>query len=83
MFEFVIDVAVIEELQTIGNRDALDNIFTKAERTIIGGGIVALVRKTADGKTSRFDELSTEADLADYKKKRVQIFRVTTAYLNL
>lgn len=68
MFEFIINVAEIEELQTIENKDALDIIFTKAERTVIGGGIVTLARKTANGRISKFDELSTEADLAQYKK---------------
>ncbi len=68
MFEFIINVSEIEELQTIENRDALDIIFTKAERTVVGGGIVSLVRKAADGKVSKFDEFSTEADLAQYKK---------------
>ena len=68
MFEFTIDVAEIEELQKIENKDALDNIFTKAERIVIGGGIVHLVRKTSDGKSNKFDEFSTEADLAEYKK---------------
>lgn len=68
MFEYIIDVSEIEELQTIENKDALDIIFSKAERTVIGGGIVTLARKTQDGKTSKFDEISTEADLAQYKE---------------
>jgi hypothetical protein len=68
MFEFIINVSEIEELQTIENIDALNIIFSKAERTVIGGGIVTLVRKTPDGKSSKFDEFSTEADLAEYKK---------------
>ncbi|MEI6947933.1 hypothetical protein V9K67_12115 [Paraflavisolibacter sp. H34] len=66
--EYLINVTQIEELQTIQNRDALDQIFSRAERMIIGGGTVVLVRKYANGKSDKFDEFSTEQDLANYKK---------------
>jgi hypothetical protein len=66
--EYVINVTQIEELQTIQNTQALDRIFTRAERTIVGGGTVVLVRKHSSGKADKFDELSTEQDLATYKQ---------------
>ena len=68
MQEYIINVAEIEELQTLQDTDALDNIFARAERTIVGGGTVALVRKTANSKGERFEEFSTQEDLAIYKK---------------
>ncbi|HEX2534792.1 MAG TPA: hypothetical protein VHK69_13695, partial [Chitinophagaceae bacterium] len=67
-----INVTEIEELQTIGNTDALGRIFSRAERTIIGGEKVILVRRHADGRTDKFDELSTEKDLAAYRE---QVFK--------
>lgn len=68
MQEYIINVTQIEELQTIKNIDELDKIFTRASRTIIGGEKVLLVRGSANGKTEKFDELSTEQDLAAYKQ---------------
>lgn len=68
MQEYIINVAEIEELQTLGDTDALDNIFARAERTIVGGGLVALTRKTGKNRGERFEEFSTEEDLAAYKR---------------
>lgn len=65
--EYVINVTQIEELQTIRNREALNKIFTRARRMITGGGTVVLVRKYADGRSDRFDQFTTEEDLAAYK----------------
>ncbi|HVG15810.1 MAG TPA: hypothetical protein VM935_12645 [Chitinophagaceae bacterium] len=64
MDEFIINVQEIEELQTIKSIAALDNIFTKAKRTITGGMPVWLVRGNSKEK---FDELTTEEQLAEYK----------------
>ncbi len=69
MQEFVINVTEIEELQTLQDIDALDKIFSKAQRTVIGGEKVILIRRYADGKQDKFDEFTTEGDLADYKKR--------------
>lgn len=69
MQEYIINVSEIEELQTLSDRDALDIIFTRAERTIIGGGTVVLIRKSANTKPERFEEFSNAADLAGYKKR--------------
>jgi hypothetical protein len=65
MEDFSIDVARIEELQTIKDFDALDAIFIKAKRTITGGKSVLLVRGSQDNK---FDELTTDQQLNDYRE---------------
>lgn len=69
MLEYVINVAEVENLQTLEDKDALDNIFARAERTVIGGGVVLLIRRSSNGSSEKFDEFSTEADLAEYKKR--------------
>lgn len=66
--EFTIDVRKIEELQTIGDTDALEAIFDKARRTVIGGGMVALVRPSGSSEPAKFDEITNEEDLANYRQ---------------
>ena len=68
MQEYIINVSGIEELQTIKNIQELDAIFRKAKSTIVNGEKVVLVRRYADGRTERFDEITTEEELAIYKK---------------
>lgn len=68
MNEYIIDVTKIEELQTIRNLNALELIFERAKRTIVQGGTVVLVRKTADGQTIKFDDISNENDFGEYRK---------------
>lgn len=68
MEDYIINVRQIEELQTINDTGSLDIIFQRAKRTIVGGGIVALVRQQRDGQTDRFEEFSTLEDLEAYKK---------------
>jgi len=70
--EYTINVQQVEELQTIGNREELENIFDRARRTVIGGGIVVLERRSPGGEVSRFDELTTEDDLTGYQQ---QVFK--------
>jgi hypothetical protein len=65
---YKINVTEIEELQTISDIKALDEIFTKAKRTIVGGAPVLMGRKDANKKWDQFDELTTEEDLEQYKK---------------
>lgn len=67
--EYTINVQDIEHLQTIRDTDALEQIFDRARRTVIGGGGVVLVRVSPGGEISRFDELSNEADLAAYRER--------------
>lgn len=75
MREYVIDVSRIEELQTLNDKDELEKIFFKAQSTIVNGESVILVRKNKNGKNEKFDEISTEDELRQYRDK---VFR----YLN-
>jgi hypothetical protein len=68
MLELTINVSQVEEWQTIQNIDALDQVFTRAQRVITGGGTVELVRQQSDGTSYKFDELSTIEELQVYKK---------------
>ena len=68
MPEFIINVNEIEDLQMTGNTVELEQIFTRAKSTVIQGGIVILTRKYADERLENFDELSTEADLEEYRR---------------
>jgi hypothetical protein len=67
MQDYVINVTQIEELQTLNDRDALDIIFDRAQRVVVGGGTVVLVRQNPNGKREKFDSFTTEGDLAAYK----------------
>lgn len=68
MQDYEINVSEIEELQMISNREALERILERAKRTVIQGHIVYLVRRSADGSASRFDQLSTEDEIKAYSK---------------
>lgn len=69
MREYVIDVSRIEELQTLNDKDELEKIFFKAQSTIVNGESVILVRKNKNGKNEKFDEISTEDELRQYRDK--------------
>lgn len=69
MRDYEINVAQIEELQTIKDTDSLDQIFERAYKTVVGGAAVVLLRRNGGGKAEKFDELTTEADLNEYKKR--------------
>ncbi|MFT3822989.1 MAG: hypothetical protein QM731_03680 [Chitinophagaceae bacterium] len=68
MEDYIINVGQIEELQTINDIQSLDQIFQRAKRVVVGGGIVALVRENRSGQADKFDEFSTLEDLEQYKK---------------
>ena len=72
MTAYVINVADIEEYQTIRNMDELDKIFTRAKSTIVNGEPVLLVRRQGQGKAEKFDQLTTLEDLAAYRKRVYQ-----------
>jgi hypothetical protein len=72
MQAYSINVTEIEELQTIRNVTALENIFARAKATIVNGEEVNLLRRFADGRTERFDTLTTLDDLETYRK---QVFK--------
>lgn len=67
--DFTINMQEIEDLQATSTTDALEQIFDRARRTIIGGGTVVLVRAVAGGAPSRFDEISNEEDLAAFRQR--------------
>ena len=69
MQPYEINVSEIEELQTIANTQKLDKIFARAKQTLVGGENVILLRKSADGKKEKFDEITTLEDLAAYQKR--------------
>lgn len=65
--EYTINVQEVEDLQTINDREALEAIFERARRTVVGGGAVLLVRKG-----TKFEELTAEGDLEAYRQ---QVFK--------
>jgi len=52
----------------LNNLTELEQIFSKAKSTVVQGETVTLVRQNTDGSTYTFDELTTEADLENYKQ---------------
>lgn len=75
MREYVIDVTRIEELQTLNDKDELENIFFRAKSTIVNGEKVLLVRKDKNGRSEKFDEMSTENDLEQYRERVFRYLR--------
>ena len=69
MAEYEINVSDIEEYQMTGDKIELEQIFTRAKSTVVQGGTVILVRKYADGRFEKFDELTSEVDLEAYREK--------------
>ncbi len=68
MNEFTINVTEVEELQMTNSIADLEQIFSKAKSIIVQGETVVLVRKNTDGSTYKFDELTTEFDLDNYRE---------------
>lgn len=68
MPEYIINVSQVEDLQMTNNKDELEQMFTRAKSTVIQGGTVILTRKYSDGRIENFDELTTEADLDEYRQ---------------
>lgn len=68
MAEYTINVSEVEDLQTISNVAELNQMFAKAQSTVVQGGTVVLVRRTPDGAVYKFDEITTEADIENYKE---------------
>ncbi|WP_315817219.1 hypothetical protein [Paraflavitalea speifideaquila] len=73
MEDYIINVGQIEDLQMINDIAALDSIFQRAKRNMVGGGLVGLVRQQRDGQVDRFDTLSTLEDLEAYKRAYISI----------
>ena len=63
MEDYIINVGKIEEWQMINDIPSLDQVFQRAKRTLVGGGVVVLVRET-----QRFDEFTNLDDFEQYRK---------------
>ena len=68
MEDYIIHVAKVEEWQTINDIAALDEVFQRAKRTLVGGGTVALVRDQRDGGSYRCDEFTNLEDFEQYRQ---------------
>lgn len=68
MEDYTINVTEIEELQTLKDNDALDNIFTRAKSAIVNGAQVQLIRKGFGSSQEPFDSITTLEDLEKYRK---------------
>jgi hypothetical protein len=69
MKTYVIDVSKIEELQNLNDKNELENIFYRANSTIVNGETVMLVRKNKNGGSEKFDEITTQEDLEQFRKR--------------
>jgi hypothetical protein len=68
MEDFIISVGKVEEWQMTNDVAALDGLFQRAKKALVGGGIVALVREQRSGEPYRFEEFSNLEDFEAYKK---------------
>ena len=75
MEDFIISVSEVEEWQMTNDVAALDNLFQRAKRVLVGGGIVALVRTQVSGESYRFEEFT---DLEDFEKYKKNVYKYLT-----
>ncbi len=68
MEDYIISVGKVEEWQMTNDVAALDVVFDRARRVLVGGGIVALVREQRTGEVYRFEEFSTPEDFEVYRR---------------
>ena len=68
MEDFIIAVGKVEEWQMTNDIKALDQLFERAKRVLVGGGVVALVREQRSGGSIRFEEFTGLEDFEVYKK---------------
>ena len=68
MEDFIIPVGKVEEWQMTNDTTALDQLFERAKKTLVGGGTVALVREHRSGESYRFEEFTNLDDFEQYKK---------------
>jgi len=47
---------------------ALDELFQRAKRVLVGGGVVVLVRELRNGDSYRFEEFTNLDDFETYRK---------------
>ena len=68
MEDYIISVGKVEEWQMTNDTAALDAVFDRAKRVLVGGGVAALVRELRTGEVYRFEEFSTLEELEKYRK---------------
>jgi hypothetical protein len=68
MEDYNISVGKIEEWQMTNDIAALDIVFGRAKRVLVGGGVVVLVREQRSGEVYRVDELGSLPDLEAYRR---------------
>jgi hypothetical protein len=68
MEDFIISVGKVEEWQMTNDVTELDNLFQRAKRVLVGGGIVALVREQRSGETYRIQEFTDLEEFDQYKR---------------
>jgi hypothetical protein len=67
MDDYIINVGKVEEWQMIKDVTSLDEIFQRAKRVLVGGGVVALVRELRNGDAYRFEEFTNLGDFEVYR----------------
>ena len=67
MDDFIINVGKVEEWQMIKDVASLDELFQRAKRVLVGGGVVALVRELRNGDSYRFEEFTNLDDFEVYR----------------
>jgi hypothetical protein len=68
MEDFIIPVGKVEEWQMTNDTTALDQLFERAKKALVGGGTVVLVREQRSGGSYRFEEFTNLDDFEQYKK---------------
>ena len=68
MEDYIINVGKVEEMQMIKDIPALDELFQRARRVLVGGGTVALIREQRNGGSYRFEEFTNLEDFEQYRK---------------
>ena len=68
MEDYIINVGKVEEWQMLKDLAALDELFQRARRVLVGGGTVALEREQRSGETYRFEEFTSLEEFDQYKK---------------
>lgn len=75
MEDFIISVNKVEEWQMVNDVAELNNLFFRAKRVLVGGGIVSLVREQRSGEPYRFEEFTS---LEDFEKYRENVYKYLT-----
>ena len=68
MDDYIINVGKVEEWQMIKDVSSLDELFQRAKRVLVGGGVVALVRELRNGDSYRFEAFTNLDDFEVYRK---------------